>query len=151
MDQDRIIDIEPIEVSSTRLAKPQQAEQHSSATNSTPHANTVHAKKASYQQAGSSFKGTTRTYTVMFNQAQANEKRPSRLFGLVMIAFGVLLFLIGIPMLILPGPGLLSIVCGIALVVAGLRRLFRPFKPKNSSGSGYTRSNNSAHWQVGNY
>ncbi len=44
--------------------------------------------------------------------------------GLVQIAAGTGLVLIGVPMLILPGPGLLSIVGGVALAANGMRKVF---------------------------
>ena len=48
----------------------------------------------------------------------------SAISGLVQIAVGTGLVVIGIPMLILPGPGLLSIAGGIALAANGARQLF---------------------------
>ncbi len=43
--------------------------------------------------------------------------------GLVEGAVGSVLVLVGIPMLILPGPGLLSIAAGGALIYDGIRRI----------------------------
>lgn len=45
---------------------------------------------------------------------------------IVQILFGALLVIIGIPMLILPGPGLLTIIAGVLIVANGIRNIFRP-------------------------
>lgn len=50
----------------------------------------------------------------------------SALGGLVQTAVGVALITIGIPMLILPGPGLLSIGAGALLLANGMRKI-NPF------------------------
>lgn len=47
----------------------------------------------------------------------------SRAAGLVQMLLGTLLVMIGIPMLILPGPGLLSIFAGLAIAASGYRKL----------------------------
>ena len=47
------------------------------------------------------------------------------LSALALIAFGVLLAMVGVPMLVLPGPGLLTIGAGVALAASGMRRLAR--------------------------
>lgn len=47
----------------------------------------------------------------------------SRAAGLVQMLLGAFLVMIGVPLLILPGPGLLSIVCGLALAASGFRKM----------------------------
>ena len=56
--------------------------------------------------------------------ASASKTGGSVLGGLAQIVVGAGLVMIGIPMLILPGPGLLSIVGGVALAANGTRQLF---------------------------
>lgn len=46
--------------------------------------------------------------------------------AIIQILLGALLLIIGIPMLILPGPGLLSIIAGIIIVANGAKSIFRP-------------------------
>lgn len=47
-------------------------------------------------------------------------KEPGRAGGCLKIALGMFLILVGIPMLVLPGPGLISIGAGVMLVLRGL-------------------------------
>ncbi len=51
------------------------------------------------------------------------EKRSSRLSGVVQLVAGAGCVLVGIPLLILPGPGLLAVGAGAALMVNGGRTL----------------------------
>lgn len=50
----------------------------------------------------------------------------SALSGIARIAVGVGLVLAGIPMLVLPGPGLLTMLAGTALAASGARKLIAP-------------------------
>lgn len=61
-------------------------------------------------------------------------KRPV-LDAIAQIAIGALLVLIGIPMLILPGPGLLSIAAGVMFVASGVKSIFGPAARAGSSGA----------------
>ena len=56
--------------------------------------------------------------------AAASKTGSSVVTGLAQIVVGTGLVMIGIPMLILPGPGLLSIAGGFALAANGARKLF---------------------------
>ena len=67
--------------------------------------------------------GTTFSYETT-DTATVSKASGSVVAGLVQIAVGAGLVLIGVPMLILPGPGLLSIVGGIALTANGMRKIF---------------------------
>ena len=68
------------------------------------------------------------TYTTYpFNSASQKSKVFSPLTSIAKIAGGALLTLIGVPMLILPGPGLLFIGGGAALVFSGITDLKRAF------------------------
>lgn len=59
------------------------------------------------------------------NKGNGKAKR-SIMSVIVQILFGALLVVIGIPMLILPGPGLLTIISGALIVANGIRSIFRP-------------------------
>ena len=64
-------------------------------------------------------------YTYSNTDSVATSKSSGSIIGSVaQIAIGTGLVMIGIPMLLLPGPGLLSIVGGFALAANGTRRLF---------------------------
>jgi hypothetical protein len=64
-------------------------------------------------------------YTYSNTDSVATSKSGGSIIGSVaQIAIGTGLVMIGIPMLLLPGPGLLSIVGGFALAANGTRRLF---------------------------
>lgn len=121
-----IIDVTPVEHSSTRGASGDfgRAQAHAS------------SQSAKHQQptwrAASSFHGDARNaeqvhygsaYTRFGDQTVTMKSAGSMLGGLVQVAVGAGLVLIGIPMLILPGPGLLSIVGGMALAGYGMRKL----------------------------
>lgn len=61
------------------------------------------------------------------HEQDSSSKHPSLLASALQIVMGAILVLIGIPLLILPGPGLLTIAGGIALVVTAIRRITSPF------------------------
>ena len=63
-------------------------------------------------------------YTRFGGQTAAGQSEGPVLGGLVQMAVGAGLVMIGVPMLILPGPGLLSIVGGMALIANGMRKTF---------------------------
>ena len=50
-------------------------------------------------------------------------KKPSRLGGAVQTAVGGAVMLVGVPMLILPGPGLVAIGGGAALAAGGIKKM----------------------------
>ncbi|MEA5019912.1 MAG: hypothetical protein VB027_06050 [Gordonibacter sp.] len=56
-------------------------------------------------------------------RAAAAAKKPSRASGAVQLVAGSAIALVGVPMLILPGPGLLAIGGGVALAASGLKKL----------------------------
>lgn len=56
-------------------------------------------------------------------QRQETKQKPSRLGGIAQVAAGGLIALVGIPMLILPGPGLVAIGGGLALAAKGAKTL----------------------------
>lgn len=51
---------------------------------------------------------------------QTPAEEPRRRGGCLWVVLGSFLVLIGIPMLVLPGPGLVSIGAGVALIMRGL-------------------------------
>ena len=53
----------------------------------------------------------------------ASGKKPSKLAGAVQTAAGGAIMLIGLPMLILPGPGLLAIGGGAVIAAGGVKKL----------------------------
>lgn len=59
----------------------------------------------------------------VIGQAEPDQPK-SRLGGAVRIAAGGVCTLVGVPMLILPGPGLLAIGGGVYLMASGAKRLF---------------------------
>ena len=95
---DDIIDITPVESSSTRITD----------------------AKAPLKKASASYPCATKDGA---SAATCPRCFFWRIKGLVMMVFGVIAVLIGIPLLILPGPGLLLIVGGVAVVLAGFKRL----------------------------
>lgn len=76
-----------------------------------------------HQQASSEYRSTAaNTYYVDSSQTAARPK--NRAGGAVTIAAGGIIAAIGVPMLILPGPGLLAIGGGLALMAKGAKDLF---------------------------
>ena len=68
--------------------------------------------------------GRTQTYTYYGDQTAVMNSAGSVFGGLAQMAVGAGLVMIGVPMLILPGPGLLSIAGGLALAAHGARKVF---------------------------
>lgn len=130
-EQSPIIDVTPVTSSSERLHADAAASSSAQARQA-PSASGYQAsgyQASGYRQPG--FGTTVRTYSWSTGQSAAaaqTSKGPGLFGGLVRIAFGILLVLIGIPLLILPGPGLLAIIAGIALTGSGLRALMRPLR-----------------------
>lgn len=125
-EQSPIIDVTPVTSSSERLHADAAASSNAQARQA-PSASGYQA--SGYRQPG--FGTTVHTYSWSTGQSAAaaqTSKGPGLFGGLVRIAFGILLVLIGIPLLILPGPGLLAIIAGIALTGSGLRALMRPLR-----------------------
>lgn len=120
-----IIDVTPISHSNGQQAKGA----------SKPHAS---SQSSSYQQPSWKQSSTHRptqtggfnppfstTYTYTSTEAAAASKTAGSVIGgIAQIAIGSGLVLIGIPLLVLPGPGLLSIAGGMALAANGTRKLF---------------------------
>ena len=67
---------------------------------------------------------TPPTGTASTEYHQAPKKQPSRLGGAVQVVAGAAIALVGVPMLILPGPGLLAIGGGVVLMARGAKNLF---------------------------
>lgn len=130
-EQSPIIDVTPVTSSSERLHADAAASSNAQARQA-PSASGYQAsgyQASGYRQPG--FGTTVHTYSWSTGQSAAaaqTSKGPGLFGGLVRIAFGILLVLIGIPLLILPGPGLLAIIAGIALTGSGLRALMRPLR-----------------------
>ena len=103
-----IIDVEPIESSNTRL--------HSAVNNNQPTSNYEYKREGGYS--------TYTVYTNVGSQAAATKSAEDVLSDFTQIAIGAGLVLLGIPMLILPGPGLLAICGGLALASNGMRKVF---------------------------
>lgn len=131
MTEHEIIDIEPIEVSSSQIPE---------ATYEIPleyaRADT-HGSSGKAPNFAQTSQKQTRGYTVVLETNNTSEKKPSRIVGLIQIVLGALCVMIGIPLLILPGPGLLAIGLGLALVARGLRNLFwtRPINRTRFNGN----------------
>lgn len=123
-----IIDVNPVEYSSSRGYSDAsgRAQAHSSSQSS--HYQQPTWKTASYHRGeagdpGQQPYGYGSAYTRFGEQTVVMKPVGSFFGGLAQIAVGTGLVLIGIPMLILPGPGLLSILGGMALAGNGMRKL----------------------------
>lgn len=103
-----IIDVEPIAASNTRL--------HSSTANDQP--------AGSYDSRFETGRGSCAVYTNVGNRTAAMKSAEDVLSGFTQMAIGAGLVLLGIPMLILPGPGLLAICGGLVLASNGMRKAF---------------------------
>ena len=125
-----IIDVTPVSYSSNRASSAQgHASTHAQSS-------TQNASSPSWHSAGSgqASSDSARTYVgqafygMPFGQMQSDavavKSVGSAMSGLLQMAIGAGLVMIGIPMLILPGPGLLSILGGMVLGAHGARKLF---------------------------
>ena len=100
-EHDQIIDVTPVEHSSHRINFDQARNSYDANAGSSP--------RASCQ-----------------GQASASARKwspSSALAGIAQVALGAGLVAIGIPMLVLPGPGLLSIGAGVVLAARGLSKI----------------------------
>lgn len=59
----------------------------------------------------------------IIGEGRSAEKKPSRLGGVVQTAVGGAIMLVGVPMLILPGPGLLAIGGGAVVATRGIKKV----------------------------
>ena len=125
-----IIDVAPVAHSSTRLhaagpeAGPSAHAKPSSAGYNAPGWNRSYFWKGSPRSAAQTYAGGVSSY----DQARVGNERTSTsplsaFGGLFQVTVGAGLIAIGVPMLILPGPGLLSIAAGTLLVSRGLRKM----------------------------
>ena len=138
-----IIDVTPIEYSSSKGASSASrasgayGASRASRSNSTYGYAQASSRSAQYQQptwrTASSFHDNMANpnqvhygsaYTRFGDQTVISQVGNSAIGGMVQMAVGTGLVLIGVPMLILPGPGLLSIVGGMALIANGMRKVF---------------------------
>ena len=123
-----IIDVSPVDYSSTRVTSGDFGRAQAHPSSQSAHYRQPTWKTASYHRGEAGDSGQARygygsAYTRFGDQAATMKTGGSMLGGLVQIAVGAGLVLIGIPMLILPGPGLLSIAAGMALAGNGMRKL----------------------------
>lgn len=65
----------------------------------------------------------TVTNATIIGEGRSAEKKPSRLGGVVQTAVGGAIMLVGVPMLILPGPGLLAIGGGAVVATRGIKKV----------------------------
>lgn len=119
-ERDFIIDVTPVAHSSSRY----------SATNSGSHADSSARNASRRNHAGQSTNAGYRgpyagmPYPGDARAAAATRSLGSVMGGFVQMAAGAGLVLIGIPMLMLPGPGLLTIAAGALLGANGARKVF---------------------------
>lgn len=123
-----IIDVTPIDHSSEGANRPHVNSSSKSSSYQQPSWKT----SSGYRAPGSAYTrgaapippfGTAYSYGTTDTTA-ASKTGGSVIGGIAQIAVGTGLIMIGIPMLILPGPGLLSIAGGFALAANGTRKLF---------------------------
>ncbi len=74
-------------------------------------------------QAADAAKGAQSVAATVIDSKGASGKKPSKLAGAVQTAAGGALMLVGLPMLILPGPGLLAIGGGAVVAAGGVKKL----------------------------
>ena len=63
------------------------------------------------------------TNATIIGEGRSAQKKPSRLGGVVQTAVGGAIMLVGVPMLILPGPGLLAIGGGAVVATRGIKKV----------------------------
>ena len=122
-----IIDVNPVEYSSSRVSAgtSNHAQAHTSSQSSSYQSPTWRAASSyRYGNPDSDRVYYGSAYTRFGDQTVAAGSAGSMLGGIAQMAVGAGLVLIGVPMLILPGPGLLSIGAGVALAVNGYRKVF---------------------------
>lgn len=123
-DYQPIIDVQPIEHS--REQAPHTA--HAANASSTRRPSQSQSWNASSSRYSSASAGPIPPCGTAFAQgptaAAASKAGGSVLGGVARIVVGTGLVMLGVPMLILPGPGLLTIAAGFVLATSGMRRLF---------------------------
>ena len=119
-----IIDVTPLDHSSPQSGRRTHVNSSSASDSYRPPS---WKTSSTYRATGTS--SQTPPYSGPFSYASAGPAATSKTTGSVVggvaqIVAGTGLVLIGIPMLILPGPGLLSIAGGLALAANGTRKVF---------------------------
>lgn len=100
------------------------ASKNSGTSPSTFHTPSYGRKAAQPRGAGSQRTPPVAQATVIGDAGAATAvKKPNRASGAVQLVAGSAIALVGVPMLILPGPGLLAIGGGMALAASGLKKL----------------------------
>ena len=120
-----IIDVTPIAHSSSRASSASQSRPQSRASSSAKHAAADTRPRTDFRPYGTSFGYQwPNPDQVRYATQTVTAKSASSVFGsFLQIGAGAGLVLLGIPMLILPGPGLLSIGAGMMLAANGARKL----------------------------
>ena len=123
-----IIDVYPVEYSSSRSNPSASGHAQAYASSQSSNYQQPTWKTASYYRGEANGPGRHQygygsAYNRFGEQTVTMKSAGSFFGGLAQVALGAGLVLIGIPMLILPGPGLLSIVGGMALAGNGMRKL----------------------------
>ena len=115
-----IIDVTPLKHSRTRSTSSNSS--YASSQQRTASAGRPYA--ANWQHTaptGNPYGSQQRTTTT--KSSFVGQAMQTRLGGFVQMLVGIFLVMVGVPMLILPGPGLLSIIGGLALTASGFRKV----------------------------
>lgn len=126
-DNQPIIDVTPISHSSNQKPGGSRASSQSASYQqpSWKTSSGYRAPGSAYTRGATSIPPFGTAYTHTATDTVAHSKTGGSVVGgIAQIAIGTGLIMIGIPMLLLPGPGLLSIVGGFALAANGTRQLF---------------------------
>lgn len=86
-------------------------------------ANTGAFQAPSFGKKTTEFESNVTKATVMGADSAKKTKKPNRVGGIVQAAIGGAIMLVGVPMLILPGPGLLAVGGGAALAGGGIKKI----------------------------
>lgn len=81
------------------------------------------AEQAAAQVSATNAHGPQVTPATVIGVDPTPSKKPNRIGGAVQTAVGGAIALVGIPMLILPGPGLIAIGGGAAIAAGGIKKL----------------------------
>lgn len=109
------IDIEPVKSARTSTVG-------GSSSNRAAYQAPSFGKRAEQAAAGAPAQPQTVHATVIDNGGSA-PKKPNRIGGAVQTAVGGAIMLVGVPMLILPGPGLLAIGGGAVVAANGIKKM----------------------------
>lgn len=125
MNKEAIIDIKPVAHSRTKAeSKPKKNSAYYKYPS--PSSNSQHEQAKTQQPYGQTpVAEASYTTSPSGNAGTAHARRDSRVGGIVKIAAGGVCVLAGIPMLILPGPGLIAIGGGLALMASGAKSLLQ--------------------------